>query len=45
MKYAVEMDSDALIYVYTKFHKNWFRHSTVDEGEVIRRQTDSMDIT
>jgi hypothetical protein len=25
MKYAVEMGSGAMI--YTKFHKNWFRHS------------------
>jgi hypothetical protein len=28
MKYTVEMGSGAMI--YTKFHKDWFRHSKVD---------------
>jgi hypothetical protein len=31
MKYAVEMDLDALLYI-TKFRKDWFRHSKVDGG-------------
>jgi hypothetical protein len=26
MKYDVEMGSGAMIYVYTKFNKEWFRH-------------------
>jgi hypothetical protein len=32
MKYDVEMGSGAMIYIYiyTKFHKNWFSHSKVD---------------
>jgi hypothetical protein len=30
MKYAVEMGSGVVI--YTKFHKDWFRHSEVDRG-------------
>jgi hypothetical protein len=30
MKYAVEMDSVAMIYVHTKFNKDRFRHSTPD---------------
>jgi hypothetical protein len=36
MKYAVEMGSNAVIYI-TKFRKDWFRHSKVD--------TDMMEIT
>jgi hypothetical protein len=30
MKYAVEMGPDAVIYVYTRFHKDWLRHSKRD---------------
>jgi hypothetical protein len=34
MKYATEIGSGAMIYVHTKFHKDWFRHSKVNgEGE------------
>jgi hypothetical protein len=29
----LELGSDALIYVHTKFHKVWFRHSKVDGGD------------
>jgi hypothetical protein len=32
MKYAVEMVSVAVIYVHSKFHKDWFRHSKVHKG-------------
>jgi hypothetical protein len=32
MKHATEMGSVAMIYTYTKFHKDWFRHSKVDTG-------------
>jgi hypothetical protein len=32
MKYAVEMVSDAIIYI-TKFHKDWFRHSDVNRWD------------
>jgi hypothetical protein len=39
MKYAVEMDSGAIIY---KFHEDWFRHSKVNLLG-IRRHTDSME--
>jgi hypothetical protein len=27
MKYAVEIASDGMIYIYTKFHEDWFGHS------------------
>jgi hypothetical protein len=43
MKYAVEMGSDAMIYVQTKFHIDWFSHSEVYMG--IHRHTDSMVIS
>jgi hypothetical protein len=33
MKYAVEMGSGAMIYVHTRFYKDWFRHSEVDKGD------------
>jgi hypothetical protein len=33
MKYAAEMGSGAMIYVHTKFHKDWLRHSKVVKGE------------
>jgi hypothetical protein len=32
MKNAVEMGSGAMIYIYTKVHKDWFRHSKVNGG-------------
>jgi hypothetical protein len=41
MKYAVEMGSGAMIYVHTKFHKEWFRYSTADRGGGLHRDTDS----
>jgi hypothetical protein len=31
--------------MHTKFHKNWFRHSKVDGGGGIHRDTDSMVIS
>jgi hypothetical protein len=34
MKYAVETDSGTLIYVPTKFRKDWFRHFKFDVGRV-----------
>jgi hypothetical protein len=40
MKFACEMGLGATIYIYTKFHKDWFSHSKVDGG--IHRHTDSM---
>jgi hypothetical protein len=43
MKYAVEMISGAMIYIYSEFHKDWFRHSEVDMG--IHSHTDSMVIS
>jgi hypothetical protein len=33
MKYAVEMGSDVMIYVHTKFHKDWFGNSKVDRRD------------
>jgi hypothetical protein len=33
MKCAVEMGSGAMIYIPTKFHKDWFNHSKVDKGD------------
>jgi hypothetical protein len=30
MKYAVEMGSGVMIYVYAKFHRDWFRHSKIN---------------
>jgi hypothetical protein len=33
MKYAVEMGSGAVIYVHTKFHKEWFTYSKVYSGD------------
>jgi hypothetical protein len=44
MKYAADMDSDATIYIYTTFHKDWYRHSKV-MGRGDTRHTDSMEIT
>jgi hypothetical protein len=41
MRYAVEMDSGAMIYVHAKFHKDWFSHS----GGHTYMHTDSMVIT
>jgi hypothetical protein len=44
MKYAVQMGSVAMIYIYTKFHKDWFRHSKVVWwGGGGYADTDSMD--
>jgi hypothetical protein len=45
MKYADEMGSGAMIYIYiyTKFHKDWLKHSKVDRG--IRGYTDKKEIT
>jgi hypothetical protein len=43
MKYAIEMGSDAVIYI-TKFNKDWFPHSKVNRAR-IHRQTDSMVIS
>jgi hypothetical protein len=31
MEYAIEMGSGTII--YTKFHKDWFRHSEVGRGD------------
>jgi hypothetical protein len=42
MKYAAEMGLGAMI--YTKFHKDWFRHSKVYGGGGIYRHADSMEI-
>jgi hypothetical protein len=42
MKYAIEMSSGAMIYVYTKSNKNWFRLSNVNR-DGIHRHTDSME--
>jgi hypothetical protein len=36
--YAVEMGSSALIYIHFKFHKDWFRHSKVNKGEIARER-------
>jgi hypothetical protein len=33
MKYVVDMGSGAM---YTKFHKDWFRHSKADKGRAHR---------
>jgi hypothetical protein len=30
MKYSVETGSDAMIYIHTKFHNDFFRHSKID---------------
>jgi hypothetical protein len=38
MKYAVEMGTDAMIYI-PKFHKDWFSHSKVDGGGYTKIQT------
>jgi hypothetical protein len=44
MKYAVEM-GPVINDIYTKFHKDWFKHSKADlEGEIYRH-TDSKVIT
>jgi hypothetical protein len=32
MNYAVEMGSVAMIYIHTKFHKDWSRYSKVYKG-------------
>jgi hypothetical protein len=34
MKYAVEISSRAMIYLHTKFHKDWFRHFKVVGGGI-----------
>jgi hypothetical protein len=39
MKYATEMGSGAIIYVNTKLHKDWFRHSKVDKVGFTDAQT------
>jgi hypothetical protein len=44
MKYDVEIGLVAMIYIYTKFHKDWFRHSKMN-GEGIHRHTDNMVIS
>jgi hypothetical protein len=33
MKYAVEMGAGAKIYIYSKFHKDWFIDSKVNRGD------------
>jgi hypothetical protein len=33
MKYALEMGLGAMMYVHTKFHKDWFRHSKLNRWE------------
>jgi hypothetical protein len=33
MRYAVEMGPHIMIYVYTKLHNYWFRHSKVNRGK------------
>jgi hypothetical protein len=39
MKYAVKMGSNVDVLVHTKFHKDRFRHSKVDRGNMqISRQ-------
>jgi hypothetical protein len=44
MRYnTIEMSSGVMTNIYTKFHKDWFRHSKVGRG--IRRDTDSMVIS
>jgi hypothetical protein len=42
MKNAFEMGSRGMIYVHTKFHKDWFSHSEVNGG--IHRHTGNMEI-
>jgi hypothetical protein len=39
MKYTVEMSSSAMTYI-PSFHKDWFRHSKADNGEVHRQHGD-----
>jgi hypothetical protein len=39
MKYAVEVGSVAMIYIHTKFHKDWFRHSKLDRIRYTDAQT------
>jgi hypothetical protein len=36
MKYAVQMGSGAMIYVNTKFYKDWSSHSKVEGGDTQR---------
>jgi hypothetical protein len=33
MNYAVEIGSGDMIYVHTKFHNDWFRHSQVNSRD------------
>jgi hypothetical protein len=33
MKYSVEIGSGAMIYIGTKFHKDWFSHSELIKGD------------
>jgi hypothetical protein len=42
MKYAVEIGSGVMIYVYTKFHEDWLWHSKVyrADAETHRQQGD-----
>jgi hypothetical protein len=35
MKYAVEMSSGVVVYIDTKFHKDWFRHPKVYRGNTL----------
>jgi hypothetical protein len=44
MKYGVDMGSGVMIYVHTKFHKDWFRHSEVDMGGYTDTHTHRMEI-
>jgi hypothetical protein len=39
MKYAVEIGSGAMIYIYIKFHEDWFRQSEVTMGGFKDKQT------
>jgi hypothetical protein len=36
MKYAVQMSSGAMIYVHTKFYKDWFKYSKSNRKRVFR---------
>jgi hypothetical protein len=38
MRYAVEKDSSAIICIYTKFLKDWFRPLKVDRGNAKTRR-------
>jgi hypothetical protein len=42
MKYDTEIGSGVMIYVHTKFHKDWFRHSKLMGRGGIQRRNDFM---